>query len=100
MSGGSGGCAGCWGHLRCIRETRAECPGGRPDFRWMAGCPVVVGSSVEAGRVDLQGSDVRGQGRMSGAWELLLTPSIGSLHPWTRGLVRLHVHLRDGPLGT
>ena len=46
-----------------------------------AGCPVVVGSSVEAGRVDLQGSDVRGPGRMSGAWRLFLPSSIGSLLP-------------------
>ena len=39
--------------------------------------------------------DVRGLGRMSGAWEMILAPSIGSPHPWTWGLA----HLWEGPLG-
>ena len=28
----------------------------------------------------LQGPDVRGHGRMSEAWEVFLTPSVGSIH--------------------
>ena len=51
-------------------------------------------------RKALQGPHVRGLGRMSGAWEMLLAPSVGSPHPWTWGLVHLHAHLRGDPLGT
>ena len=46
-----------------------------------------------------EGPDFRAGGRMSGAWEMLLAPSVGSPHPWIWGLVHLHAHLREGPLG-
>ena len=46
------------------------------------------------------GAGFRGLGRMSGAWKVDLPSSVGSLHPWTWWLVRLHVHLREGPLDT
>ena len=54
-----------------------------------------VGPDVRA-----EEADVRGPGRMSGAWRLFLPSSIGSLLPWTWGLDHLHVHPREGPLGT
>ena len=40
----------------------------------------------------LQGPDVRGLGRMSGAWKVILSVPAGSLHPRSGQLVRLHVH--------
>ena len=61
-----------------------------PDFR--AGGQMFGGS----GEVGCPGC----LGRMSGAWEMLLAPSVGSPHPWTWGLVHLHAHLREDPLGT
>ena len=73
-----------------------------------AGCPGLRGRMSGARRhleveqlkrKAFQGPDVRGLGRMSGAWEMILAPSVGSPHPWTWGLVRLHAHLREGPLG-
>ena len=51
-------------------------------------------------RKALQGPDVWGLGRMSEALEMILAPSVGSPHLWTWGLVRLHAHLREDPLGT
>ena len=48
----------------------------------------------------LQGPDVRGLGRMCGAWKVNLSVSTGSLHPWSGQLVRLHVHPREAPLDT
>ena len=40
------------------------------------------------------------RGRMSGAWKVNLPVSVGSLHPRTWRLVRLHVHPREVPLDT
>ena len=66
-----------------------------------AGCPGRVASGGCAAVVDdALGADVWGHGRMSGAWEMFLAPSIGSPHLWTSGLVRLHAYLREDPLGT
>ena len=66
-----------------------------------AGCPALyLRQQVPGCGVDLQGPDVRGPGRMSGAWRLSLPSSMGSLLPRTWGLDHLHVHPREGPLGT
>ena len=85
-----------FGGVRISRQG-AEYPGPRegPDVRACgAGCPGPVGTWW---RSSCRGR--RSRGRMSGAWEMLLAPSVGSPHPWTWGLVHLHVHLREGPLG-
>mgnify|MGYP005849149651 CR=1 FL=1 len=85
---------------------RAGCPGLRegPDVRargWMSGLTAIA--SVGSGawhRISGHLAGCPGWGRMSGAWKVNLPVSVGSLHPWTWRLVRLHGHLREGPLDT
>ena len=66
-----------------------------------AGCPGTVDLVAWLLLMEmLQGPDVRGLGRMSGAWKVSLSVSAGSLHPWSGQLVRLHVHPREVLLDT
>ena len=113
--------------VRAFRRRRMSRLGGRmsrlerwhlllsgsegPDFRaggrmsgssGGAGCPGCRGQMSGACSLLRLGCcrGSRSRGWMSGAWEMLLAPSVGSPHPWTWGLVRLHAHLREDPLGT
>ena len=54
----------------------AGCPGWRG--RMSGACTVLAAERLWW--VKLQGPDVRGRGRMSRAWEVSLTPSVGFLY--------------------
>ena len=85
-----------WGSIYSLRDEGVSGKEG-----YMGPWPVHCAQTGGAGCPGV-GPDVRGfrRGRMSGAWKVNLPVSVGSLHPWPWGLVRLHVHLREGLLGT
>ena len=110
-AGYSGEVAGCPGwrvELLWFLVRGARFPGLWPDFRAEAGCP---GWTPDVRALEtwqtwlllmekLQGPDVRGLGRMSGAWKVSLSVSAGSLHPWSGQLVHLHMRPREVLLDT
>ena len=74
----SGRISGLGPDVRAGRRMFGPCRHGRQGFGWCG----------------------RSRGRMSGAWKVNLPVSVGSLHPWTWRLVRLHVYAREVPLDT
>ena len=62
--------------------------GGRRQATGRGGLAMVLREEGEAGIEDVR------------ALEMPSSPFGVPLHPWTWRLVRLHVHLREGPLGT